>query len=167
MPSPARGSPFHSLDMRNALPDFAAGLLELVFPPADLLTPVAECPVSLDVVGRACSVQYEHRYKGPHVLGIRVRGLIPMPVKTYDWGGRYLAIFKSHLGPSIERRLDDSPNPWWGHSSNGFELLKYSVPADLPLRGTIECELQVLDAGHGVPSEYGALTLYVGRFVGK
>jgi hypothetical protein len=90
-----------------------------------------------------------------------------MPVRTYDWGGRFHAVLKSHSGPYIERALAGPPKPWWGHSDNGFELMNYSVPADLPLRGVVECELQVIDAGLGVPPGYGALTFYVSRFVGK
>jgi hypothetical protein len=89
---------------------------------------------------------------------------IPHPVASFDWGGRFRLSLEATGYARIVGDVGEGPRLWMPDAeTNGFTYLEYLVPYDLPFRGEIRIELQVLDAGRGLPAEYGATSLDVRR----
>ena len=159
--------PYNELDMRNLLPEPYYSLAELAWPPADLHVPLVLQPVKLNFDGEAIRVRFKHKYKGPHTFGIRAENKIPMPVDTYDWGGRFQVTISAGDESHLSRDCGDSPSPWWSQSGNGFSLFYYNVPTEVPLHRIIDLEFQVIRCGKGFPSQLGAAAFYVRRMDSK
>jgi hypothetical protein len=153
--------------MRNLLPEPIYSLAELVFPPRDLFQPLVMVQIDLNRESEETIATFEHRYRGPHALGIKVGHKLPMPVHTYDWGGRFVAILEESDREVLRRFTGESPNPWWSHSESGFHFFHYGVPQDAPLGHPIKLRFQIVKKGSGFPQIYGRSSLYVGRISSK
>ena len=89
-----------------------------------------------------------------------------MPVKTFDWGGRFQAIFIASNGAKLLHEFGASPIPCsWDcrNGPSGFRFLDYSVPKDLPLHGITELEFRVLEVGRGFRDQYGEASIFIRR----
>jgi len=141
--------------------------MELVSPPSDLFQPVLTASAGAGDIGIAGPLFFTHRHKGPHVLGLEAERKIPMPVQTYDWGGRYRARFFQGTRVVLDRTIGDSPSPWWNGDRSGLDLLFYCSPGDVPFWPELALDISLLEAGPRSGWPYGKATWYVRRISQK
>ena len=108
-----------------------------LFPPADLYRPLVDLPLESSTV----SFGMTHKYAGAHEAGVITLQPMPMPLPGEpDLSAKLVARVGGKIIFSSDRI---STAPWWGRSQSGFTLLRYTVPEDLPLGVSVECDLQV------------------------
>ncbi|WP_298925519.1 hypothetical protein [uncultured Ramlibacter sp.] len=133
----------------------------IVFPPADLFLPVFDIPTQVQRDHLSAEAVCLHKYATPYEVGVKCNVRMPNPISIL---GRLLlevswenATGDQLLCLTVEVELK---KPWWdGTASNGFSLLIYTVPADLPVNMPLLCRLKLTDT-EGALSSYQPCSFY-------
>ena len=154
------------LEGRVNAPLLRAVILE-VAPPSDLYDVLASAPLNL-TPGSSTALTLSHRYVGEYSVGVRVAGILPMPVDTYDTGLRLRWVCRDRGRDVLTRELGIDPRPWWRSfrvaGESGFTFEVYDVPRDLPRAQRLDCTATVINPGRGFVDRFGQPTLYVTKF---
>lgn len=104
---------------------------------------------------------FSHRYVGSYTAGIFVAG----PVSLHE-PPRIEERLKLHCvsgGTSfVVDNLGATPSPFLGLRGNGYSLVRYEVPRDLPQGTETQCTLRTFGAGQLV-SRFGQTEFYVAK----
>jgi hypothetical protein len=134
------------------------------FPPRDLYALVFETPPVLADRRLSSDVACFHRHPGPYEIGVTCGEKIENPV-SHVGNVHVVATFSDRSGQPvarIERETRQASRAWWaGPDRNGFGLLLYSVPTDVPRQEQLNCRVEIIDAD-GALAYYRPSTIYAG-----
>jgi hypothetical protein len=128
------------------------GMLYWTFPPYRMLPLPKDFYADLlniQVLGGSPERCYErdvvHRYVGRYELRLKDRNAVSHPgTGTDDIGMRIKVAFFVDTKCIWSAAMSNDPTPYWSSDSNGFILLIYDVPRDLPRRVPVRCRVTVV-----------------------
>lgn len=142
--------------------------------PKDLYNKILDVPIDWSIQGKKYSVSFSHKYKGTYEFGISVTKRIPFPLETHEWDFEMHIECFSEGQKYINTNTVAQPNPWWkgrfirNPDENGFSILKFRVPQDMPLKQTINCTINPTKAAAEFIKHYGQSgNLYVKNATSK
>ncbi len=80
-------------------------------------------------------------YAGKHTINVLVIEL-PYPFEGRDERISVRITCETHNAIVLDQHIEKIRYPFYGARGDGFALLRYSVPEDLPLDDTVECTLE-------------------------
>jgi hypothetical protein len=132
----------------------------LLFPPEDLYQPIVRFAFDPNDEKTIHSFSFSHRYFGAYSAGIYVE-------KAFDYHEKKPWISRLDLrctggGASlVSSNLGAEPSPFLGSRGNGFQLVHYQVPGNLPQGLETKCQLRVVNGGSELPALFGKTDFYV------
>ena len=105
-------------------------LVNLVYPPDDLYTPLASVPLS--ETSTVYSLEFQNKYFGNHRIAIEVPfdRTIEEALEKVRLEVQYKVFDKSQR--LLYEQADTTGSPYWGRDRQGFSYCHYKVPEDLP-----------------------------------
>jgi len=131
----------------------------LLFPPEDLYRVLVRFPIDPREHGTAYSFTLDHRYVGAYTAGLFVE-------KGFDYFKKETWLFRLGLrctagSTSFSAELGSNPSPFLGLHGDGFSLVWYQVPKDLPQGVDTKCQLQVLREDVELSKRFGRTDFHI------
>jgi hypothetical protein len=131
------------------------------FPRKDLYRPLLAIALDVQKPSHSIDGKIQHTYAGKYEIGLQVANRISMVGDSYKSNLRIAVRFSASVDVAFVASIGDNLKPWWSHEANGFTLIHYWVPTDLPLGSPVHCVVTVEKPSEGFVETYGGVTLYV------
>lgn len=132
----------------------------LFFPPNDLYEPLVRFPFDASDESKTHSFSFTHRYVGAYSAGLFVEKDFDY-FERQEWPTRLGLHCTSTTSSLNKQNLGADPSPFLGLRGNGFSLVWYQVPNDLPQGAETTCQLKVLEGGSELTKRFGRTEFYV------
>jgi hypothetical protein len=134
----------------------------LLLPPQDLYEPVVRFDIGPAHQETTQTFAFSHRYVGSYTAGIYVEKTFSLH-ETPAWDARLELRCTSGGASLIVEDLGAKPSPFLGLRGNGFSLLSYQVPRDLPQGTKTQCRLRVIGGGEQLVTRFGQTEFFVAK----
>lgn len=142
-------------------------IYNFLFPPNDLYSNLAESDFDLSVKGLERELRFIPKYPGNHWLAI----LVESPPEIME---KYKSDFKVKIQVISEKGVISesvaSNSSFWfrgGKGRNGFALVTYKAPSDLPLKRPLTLKASVMKESPDFEKQYGTQRIIVRKYSDK
>jgi hypothetical protein len=142
-------------------PEGFAGLLRQAMLSGDSHQRLFDLALEIDRFGEQGIAVFRHPQPGQFRVDVEVPRELPMPY-IMTWSALiHVSFFDFETGTLLFTKLVDQPGePWWGPGGNGFTLLSYSVPEQLPEARDIICRVSTEWPDRNAARLLGPMRLY-------
>lgn len=154
---------FNSGILRTNAPAFMKSLTQIFFPPEDLYKALLSESVDVSNIPLENQTTLSHKYHGAYEVGLIFNGF-----SSNNYSGDSLLDVTSKIecrvgGEVIYSSSSYEGVPFLGRHGNGFSLLSYEVPENLPLDKSVGCSISILQVDAKVIADYGSAKVVVRR----
>lgn len=139
---------------------FLRTLYVLFYSPDDLYEPLVRFPFDAADETKNHTFTLTHLYSGAYGAGLFVEKGFDYH-EEHTWTTRLRMHCTSGESSIDKQNLGVNPRPFLGLRGNGFSLVSYQVPKDLPQGIKITCQLKVLKGGQELKNRFGRTEFYV------
>ena len=152
---------FNSAIMRSDTPGVLKGAVQLLWPPKDLHEPLAIETLAFSAAKAESILVYRHKYNGRHEIALLFEKLDQTLYQKTHQPNWLSSVVCSSDGDLVLALESTTASPFLGKMGNGFSVLTYQVPNDVPLDKDLECRFSVSGVDKEFIGKYGPARLYV------
>ena len=155
---------FNSFVLRTESLNKLRLMVQMLAPPRDLYRYLVREEIDFRKKGLIRRFEYRNKYLGNHEVGILLDNfsddlyLSPHPYKLKS---KVEIKFYIKHKLVLSRVLDEKYQPFNGATGNGFSLMYYKCPVDLPLDDTILCEITIVEPDVYLFNTYGPVNFFI------
>ncbi len=142
-----------------------SSLRYLIIPPKDLYMPLVLEPLDLLIKGKKYRYEYKNKYSGEHMVAIIVDNP-PRIGEDYNVNKLSLKLeVKLNKQTLLLSSVESPLSLFWTHAGqyNGFAILRYSAPDDLPLDTPLSIVISAEGDNSDLLEKYSGIKILVSK----